>query len=167
MRGAIALIVGDVFGQTMPHLPLYLVEALCVEGVALVVSPRRGYAFGAAAGVLIGTVGLVAEYAWSHVWMPIPWPSSLIGEAIVPALVTAVAAGVLGAYLGGSFAAGGSRRERFAAPPVLPAALGHGRDRRGRRPQHRRPDAERLERAGDPRRRRLRRRSGPSTRPCA
>ena len=30
------LIVGDVFGQTMPHLPLYLVEALCVEGVALV-----------------------------------------------------------------------------------------------------------------------------------
>ena len=37
--------------------------------------------------------------------MPIPWPSSLIGEAIVPALVTAIAAGVLGAYLGGSFAA--------------------------------------------------------------
>ncbi len=123
VRGAIALIVGDVFGQTMPHLPLYLVEALCVEGVALVVSPRRGYAFGAAAGVLIGTVGLFAEYAWSHIWMPIPWPSSLISEAIVPALVTAIAAGVLGAYLGGSFAAGGSRRERFAPPPVLPAAL--------------------------------------------
>ena len=32
VRGAIALIVGDVFGQTMPHLPLYLVEALLRRG---------------------------------------------------------------------------------------------------------------------------------------
>ncbi len=157
VRGAIALIVGDVFDQTMPHLPLYLVEALCVEGVALVVSPRRGYAFGAAAGVLIGTVGLLAEYAWSHVWMPIPWPSSLLGEAIVPALVTAIAAGVLGAYLGGSFAAGGSRRERFAPPPVLPAALATVAIVAAVGLNIARPDAQRLERAGDPRRRRLRR----------
>ena len=40
VRGALALIVGDVFGETTPHLPLYLAEALCVEGVALVISPR-------------------------------------------------------------------------------------------------------------------------------
>ena len=35
VRGAIALIVGPVLGETTPHLPLYLAEALCVEGVAL------------------------------------------------------------------------------------------------------------------------------------
>ena len=155
VRGAIALIVGPVLGETTPHLPLYLVEALCVEGAALVVSPRRGYSFGALAGALIGTVGFFAEYAWSHIWMPVAWPSSLIGEAILPALVTAIAAGILGAYLGGSFAAAGSRRERFPAPPVRPRGPGDGRDRRRRRPQRRRPDPERLERPGDARRRAL------------
>ena len=123
VRGAIALIVGEGFDQTMPHFPLYLAEALCVEGLALVVSTRRLYTFGALAGVLIGTVGFFAEYAWSHVWMPVPWPESLIGEAILPALITAVAAGLLGAYLGGSFAAAGSRRPRFPAPAIVPAAL--------------------------------------------
>ena len=153
VRGAIALIVGPVLGETTPHLPLYLVEALCVEGAALLVAPRRGYSFGVLAGALIGTVGFFAEYAWSHVWMPVAWPPSLIGEAILPALVTAIAGGVLGAYLGGSFAAAGSRRERFAAPPVVPAAAGDARDRRRRRAQRRRPDAERMERPRRPRRR--------------
>jgi hypothetical protein len=123
VRGAIALIVGPILGETTPHLPLYLVEALCVEAAALAISPRRIYLFGAVSGGLIGTIGFFAEYAWSHLWMPVAWPASLIGEAILPALATAVAAGVLGAYLGGSFAAAGSRRERFAAPPVVPAAV--------------------------------------------
>jgi hypothetical protein len=122
-RGLIALIVGDVFGQTMPHMPLYVVEALCVELAALAISPRRGYLFGAFAGALIGSVGMVAEYAWSQVWMPIPWPEGLISEAIVPTLVAGIAAGIVGAYLGGSFAAAGSRRPRPAAPAVIPAAL--------------------------------------------
>jgi hypothetical protein len=123
VRGAISLIVGDVFGETMPHFPLYLAEAICVEAVALVIATNRVYLFGAISGVLIGTVGFFAEYAWSHVWMPIPWPSSLIGEAILPALITAIAAGVLGGYLGGSFAAAGARRVRFPAPAVVPAAV--------------------------------------------
>ncbi len=123
VRGAIALIVGDVFGQTMPHMPLYLAEALCVEAAALVISTKRSYAFGALSGALIGTVGFFAEYAWSHVWMPVPWPESLISEAILPALATAIAAGLLGAYLGGSFAAAGSRRSGFSAPAIVPAAL--------------------------------------------
>jgi hypothetical protein len=123
VRGAIALIVGDVFGQTMPHMPLYLVEALCVELAALAISPRRGYMFGAFAGALVGSVGMVAEYAWSHIWMPIPWPEGLIGEAIIPTLITGIAAGILGAYLGLSFAAAGSRKARPKAPAVLPAAL--------------------------------------------
>jgi hypothetical protein len=123
VRGAIALIVGPILGETTPHLPLYLPEALCVEGVALVISTRRGYLFGAASGALIGTVGFFAEYAWSHVWMPVPWPPSLISEAILPVLVTAVAGGIVGAFLGGSFAAAGARRPSFGPPALVPAAL--------------------------------------------
>ena len=122
VRGVIALIVGDVFGQTMPHMPLYLAEAACVEGVALLIPRTRPYLLGVVSGMLIGTVGLVAEYAWSHVWMPIPWPSSLLGEALVPALVAAIAGGIVGGYLGGCFSAAGSRRG-VVAPAIVPAAL--------------------------------------------
>jgi len=42
--------------------------------------------------VLIGTVGLAAEWGWSHVWMPIPWPSEILGETIVLGLAMALAA---------------------------------------------------------------------------
>jgi hypothetical protein len=71
--------------------------------------------------VLIGTVGFAGEYAWSHVWMPVAWPEGLITEAVVPVLVTAVAAGMLGGFVGGSFAAGGESR-RLAPPALAPAA---------------------------------------------
>jgi hypothetical protein len=71
--------------------------------------------------VLIGTVGFAAEYAWSHVWMPVAWPEGLVAEAIVPVLVTAIAAGVLGGFIGGSFTAAGVGR-RLAPPAVAPAA---------------------------------------------
>ena len=123
VRGIVAVIVGPVLGETTPHMPLYLAEALCVEAVALVISTRRPYLLGALSGVLIGTVGFFAEYAWSHIWMPVPWPESLIGEALLPTALTAVAAGVLGAYLGASFNAAGSRDRSFRPPAIVPAAL--------------------------------------------
>jgi hypothetical protein len=124
VRGVIAFIVGDVFGETTPHMPLYIVEALCVELAALAISPRRGYAFGAFAGALVGSIGMLSEYAWSHVWMPVPWPDGLVAEAIVPTVITGIAAGLVGAYLGGSFAAAGARKPRRPAPAVIPAAVG-------------------------------------------
>jgi hypothetical protein len=121
VRGALALIVGIGFGETVPHFPFYLAEAICVEVVALAIGTNRVYAFGAICGLLIGTVGFAAECAWSHIWMPVAWPESLIGEAIVPVLLTAVAAGILGGFLGGSFTAAGQRR-RLAPPALAPAA---------------------------------------------
>ena len=121
VRGLVALIVSQVFGETMPHMPLYLAEALCVEAVGLLVGTRRPYLFGAAAGILIGTVGFTAEYGWSHLWMPVPWPESLIAEAIAPVLVTGLAAGALGAFVGASL---GSARHGcgHGSPAVAPAA---------------------------------------------
>src|SRR4051812_13303868 len=81
IRGLMALLVGPVLGEPVPHFPLYIVEALIVEAVALRLSPRRPVAFGAVCGALIGTVGLAAEWGWSHLWMPLPWPSDLLPEA--------------------------------------------------------------------------------------
>jgi len=122
VRGLIALIVSQVFGETTPHLQLYVVEAFLVEGVALAMKPR-GYAFGAVCGALIGTVGFFAEYAWSHIWMPVPWPPELIGEALPLTAITGIAAGLLGAYFGGALSAAADR-EHVAMPALAPAVAG-------------------------------------------
>jgi hypothetical protein len=128
VRGGIALIVGGGFDETVPQMPIYLGEAACVELLALAV-PRllaRPHLFGVLSGVLIGTVGFAAEYGWSHIWMPYPWPETLIADAILPTLVTAVAAGVLGAFLATALGAAERRPSPGAgpAPAVVPAAIG-------------------------------------------
>jgi hypothetical protein len=128
VRGGIALIVGPGLGETVPHLPLYLAEAACVEALALLAPAllARPYAFGAAGGLLIGTLGFAGEFGWSHVWMPYPWPEGLIGDALVPTAVTGIAAGVIGAFLASSLAAaraeGGARAHVPHAPAIAPAA---------------------------------------------
>jgi hypothetical protein len=104
VRGVLALLIGPVLGETTPHLPLYLAEALVVEAVALRVPAERPLAFGLWSGLGIGTVGLAAEWGWSHVWMPLPWPDTLFPEAVLVGLATAVAASVLGAWIGSRLA---------------------------------------------------------------
>ena len=99
IRGGISLIVGDVFGQTAPHLPLYLAEAACVELAGLALA-RQPLALGAASGLGIGTVGFAAEWGWSQIAMPFPWTSDLLPEALIAAIVAAVAGGLIGALLG-------------------------------------------------------------------
>jgi hypothetical protein len=102
IRGVISVMVGGVWGQTLPHFPLYIVEALLVEAAFLRPGARSTVANGALAGGLIGTVGLAAEWAWSQVWMPLPWSGSLLPEAAVAGFVTAVAAGTVGGFVGGA-----------------------------------------------------------------
>jgi hypothetical protein len=120
MRGLLALSVHESLGQSLPHFPLYVAEALLVEGLALVVSVRRPLLFGALAGVLIGTVGLAAEWGWSHIWMPIPWPSEMLPETIALGLPMAIAASLIGAWVGARLAS-----ERIGRTPELRwAALG-------------------------------------------
>ena len=102
LRGFLAVMVGGVFGQTTPHFPLYLVEALLVEAAFVRAAGRSPVATGALAGVLIGTVGLAAEWAWSQLWMPIPWGPALLPEAALLGLLTAVASGALGGFVGGA-----------------------------------------------------------------
>ncbi len=99
VRGGITLLVGPVLGETTPALPLYLVEAACVEIAALYLV-RRPYALGAVSGLAIGTIGFAAEYAWTNAVFPIPW-----NEALLPAgLVLATLAGLAGGPVGASVA---------------------------------------------------------------
>jgi hypothetical protein len=100
MRGGLAILVGPVLGQTMPHFPLYIAEAAIVEAVALVVSTQRPLRFGLAAGIGIGTVGLAAEWAWSRLWMPLPWPESAFPEAAIVGFAAAIAGATIGAWIG-------------------------------------------------------------------
>jgi hypothetical protein len=123
IRGVVTLLVGPVLGESVPHLPLYVAEALVVELVALMVGRERPYLLGALAGLGIGTVGLAAEWGWSHVWMPMAWPSALLDDALPLVPLTAVAAGVVGGFVGTTL---GMPRApgRLHVPRLAPAALG-------------------------------------------
>jgi hypothetical protein len=100
MRGGLALLVHDSLGQSLPHFPLYVAEAVLVEGAALLVSVKRPLLFGAVCGALLGTVGLAAEWGWSHLWMPIPWPREILPETIALGLAMALGASLIGAWIG-------------------------------------------------------------------
>src|SRR3954465_14690931 len=118
IRGLVSVFVGPIMGEVTPHFPLYIVEGLLVEGIALVISTRKPISFGAWCGVAIGTIGFAAEYLWSHIWMPLPWPSSLMPEALIWAIVAGLAGGLLGALIGSAL---GSDRRVFPRRGVIPA----------------------------------------------
>jgi hypothetical protein len=108
LRGAVEVGVW-ILGRSVPAMPLFVVEALGVEPLALALRPERqggALRFGVAAGLLCGTVGLAAQYAWTQVWAPVPWTPSLLAEGLPTAVLAGVAGGALGALLGS-----GLRRE--------------------------------------------------------
>jgi hypothetical protein len=139
IRGFLAIMVGVVWGEVTPHFPLYIVEALLVEAVFARSGGRSPVVNGAIAGALIGTIGLAAEWGWSHIWMPIPWNDSLLPEAAIAGFLTAVAAGIVGGFVGGSLVGksgalisredgarltSGDRRAALAGGLVLLAVIG-------------------------------------------
>src|SRR3954471_14965392 len=104
IRGIVSIFVGPVMGEVTPHFPLYVVEGALVEGIAFLISTRKPIRFGAWCGVAIGTFGFASEWLWSHIWMPLPWPSSLMPEGLIWAIVAGVAGGLLGALIGSALA---------------------------------------------------------------
>jgi hypothetical protein len=97
VRSAWTLLVDPVAGETPPHFPLYIAEALIVEALALAI--RRPLALGIVAGATIGTVGTLAEFGWSRVWMFHEWPAHILPEALLLSVIAGVAGGVLGGFL--------------------------------------------------------------------
>ncbi len=131
VRGVIVLLVGPVLGEPVHAFPLYLAEALIVEAVAFRVSPRRALRFGLAAGALLGTVGLAAEWAWSAVFQ-IPWTSALLPEGVILGFGMALGGAVLGAWLGAHLRMAPTPLERplrlaaVAASVAVTAMVGYG-----------------------------------------
>jgi hypothetical protein len=126
LRGLFTLVIGPGFGLSTLHMPLYVVEAIVVELAALAIPRDKALTFGAVSGVLIGTFGLAAEWAWSHIWMPLPWPSALLPEAALLGFAAAVAGGVLGGCVGRALLSGEAavqRGPRWLLPAVAVVAL--------------------------------------------
>jgi hypothetical protein len=122
MRGGLVLLVHGSLGESLPHFPLYIVAALCVEAAALLVSVKRPLAFGATAGALIGTIGLAAEWGWSHVWTALPWPAEILPETIGLGLAMAICASLVGAWIGARLS-DDIPYSTAMRPLVVPAAL--------------------------------------------
>ena len=100
VRGIVSLMVHGVWGEALPHFPLYLAEAMLVEASAALLLKRGPLTFGVVAGLLIGTAGTAAEWAWSHVWMPLPWPSALLPEVALVTVLAGLGGGLLGTFIG-------------------------------------------------------------------
>lgn len=100
LRGAVALLVGPILGAPINWFPLYLGPALAVELVALTPLLKRPIAFGAVAGLGVGTVGLWLESLWITAVYHYPWPVSMWGEALAMAVPVAVLMGMCGALFG-------------------------------------------------------------------
>ncbi|MDQ3762015.1 MAG: hypothetical protein M3460_10060 [Actinomycetota bacterium] len=98
VRGGVSVIVGPILGEPFPSIPLYFAEALCVEAAALLLA-RRPLALGVVSGLLIGTVGFAAEYAWTQVAFRVPWTSDILVEGAAMAVVGGLAGGVAGTLL--------------------------------------------------------------------
>ncbi|WP_320671333.1 hypothetical protein [Patulibacter defluvii] len=95
VMGALSLLVGGPLGQSLPSMPLFVVEALAIELLAARGDWRRPMRFGIVAGAVVGTVGFAAEYGWSQIAMPLPWTAQLLPEGLPTAIVAGIAGGVL------------------------------------------------------------------------
>ena len=97
MRGLVSFIVGPVFGQADHVFPLYLGSALLVELLALTALRRNFLAFGAVAGLLIGTVGTVVEKVWNDQVFQFAWTQDMWLEGLAMTIPVAIGSGLCGA----------------------------------------------------------------------
>lgn len=99
-RALLSVLVGPVLGRLTLHFPLYVAEALMVEAAATMSRSTKGPRFAFLAGAGIGTVGLAAEWGWSHVWMMNPWPAALLPEASIVGPLAALGGAFVGMMIG-------------------------------------------------------------------
>ncbi len=112
IRGIVSVIVGPILGETTPHFALFIVEGLVVEAVFLALPRARPLTLGLVTGVGIGTIGLASEWAWSNIWMPIPWTSDLLPEGAIVGFLAAMGGSLLGVWVGAHLASDSMPRLR-------------------------------------------------------
>jgi len=123
IRGGLAVLVGPILGNPTPHFPLFVTEALIVEGVGLIVARDRPLRFALLSGLGIGTIGLATEWGWSHVWSPIPWPSTLFPAGALMGLGMALAGALIGTWVGTRLASDGVHRPAALRPAAITGAV--------------------------------------------
>jgi hypothetical protein len=105
VSAGMSLFVGPVMGDSLPHFPTYLAAAACVEVAALVAKPsERLRSFALLSGVLVGVLGTLGEWGWSHVWMPIAWPAHFVPSALLAGVPAAICGALVGAFVAGALA---------------------------------------------------------------
>jgi len=118
LRIGMALLVGGLLGRSLPHFPLYLGEAICVEVAFLVLARRSLLVRALASGALVGTAGLASEALWIRLWFPYPWHLGLL-----PFAWMFVAAGLLCALVGAAMGAVLAGRRSPLRTPLVGLAL--------------------------------------------
>jgi hypothetical protein len=122
-RGVLTLLIGPILGRTLLHFPLYLAEAVIIELVALRVPARqKPLTLGLWAGIGIATVGLAAEWGWSHVFMPLPWTGNLLPLGVVWGFVGAICGALIGALIGRALSP--PAQDMFVVRQRLPRGIG-------------------------------------------
>jgi hypothetical protein len=119
IRAVIALAVGPGLGHTVPHFPLYIAEALCVELAFAVTSSAALRAL--LAGALIGTVGVAAEWGWMQVWGMQPWQPDLLPSLWVVTLIAITTAFAATAFAGALLRSRTGQRLRLPGITALAA----------------------------------------------
>ncbi|HEX2294808.1 MAG TPA: hypothetical protein VHN37_05815 [Actinomycetota bacterium] len=117
-RGALVLLLGPVFGQTVARPPLYLGIAVVVELAAFLARRLSPLGTAVSTGLAVGTFGLATEWGWMQLIGRHPWNENLF-PGIVVATGVAVAAAVLGTAMGRILAC-----ERPAVPRLSLALAG-------------------------------------------
>lgn len=99
LRGLVALVVGPILGGPTSWFPTYLGAAIVIELLALTPIIKHRIAFGAVAGLLVGSIGLYLESFWIAAVYHYPWPTSMWPEALAMAVPVSVFMGLCGAFL--------------------------------------------------------------------
>jgi len=86
-----------VWQALTPRLPL--MAGGLVVAVVLTRFARPTAAYGAVAGALVALGTVAVEYPWSHVFMPIPWPASIVPEALLFGGLTGAGIGLVVVWL--------------------------------------------------------------------
>jgi len=97
VRGIVAFLITDFFGQAENVFPLYLGSAILIELLALTKLKDKPLWFGAIGGLVIATVGSVIEALWAARVFQFPWTQDMWAEGLAMTVPVGIAAGLCGA----------------------------------------------------------------------